>query len=123
MELTLDAAGVDTGNERRDKHLRSPAFFDAEEHPDVRFRSSRVIEHGGGRLLAEGERAARGGRARLGVVGTVRRAGRRLEIDAAASVDQRELGMTFSPLGVIRSPTALGVRACLVGQPNCSDSR
>jgi hypothetical protein len=44
---------------------------------------------------------------------TVRHADGRLELDAAATVDQRELGMTFSPLGTVRTPTALTVRARL----------
>jgi polyisoprenoid-binding protein YceI len=113
MELTIDAAGVDTGNDRRDKHLRSAAFFDAENHPEVRFRSRRVIDHGGGRLHVVGELEAAGGRAPLPVEVTVRRSGGRFELDAAASVDQRQLGMTFSPLGVIRTPTALSVHARL----------
>jgi polyisoprenoid-binding protein YceI len=33
MELTLDAASLDTGNRRRDRHLRSADFFDAQDHP------------------------------------------------------------------------------------------
>src|SRR6185312_8034794 len=28
IELTIEAASVDTGNRRRDKHLRSKTFFD-----------------------------------------------------------------------------------------------
>jgi polyisoprenoid-binding protein YceI len=113
MELTLDAAGIDTGNGRRDRHLSSADFFDAEQHPEVRFRSRRVIDQGGGRLRVEGELEAAGGRAPLPVDVTVRRSGDRLELEAAASVDQRQLGMTWSPLGVIGAPTAVDVRARL----------
>ena len=113
MELTLDAASLDTGNPRRDRHLRSAAFFNVEHHPEVRFRSSSVTDHGGGRLHVEGELEAAGGRARLEVDVTVEHAGDRLDLDAAATVDQRELGMTFSPLRVVRTPTALIVHARL----------
>jgi polyisoprenoid-binding protein YceI len=113
MALTLDAASLDTGNDRRDQHLRSADFFDAEHHPEVRFRSSSVNDHGGGRLGVEGDLEAAGERARLQVEVTVEHAGGRLDLDAAATVDQRQLGMTWSPLGVIRAPTALSVHARL----------
>jgi polyisoprenoid-binding protein YceI len=113
MELTLDAASLDTGNPRRDRHLRSTDFFDAQHHPEVRFRSNRVNDRGGGRLDVEGELEAAGERARLQVQVTVEHADGRLDLDAAATVDQRQLGMTFSPLGIIRTPTALNVHARL----------
>jgi polyisoprenoid-binding protein YceI len=113
MELTLDAASLDTGNRRRDRHLSSAAFFDVERHPEVRFRASTVTDHGDGRLHVEGELEAAGGRARLQVEVAVEHADGRLDLDAAATVDQRELGMTFSPLGMIRTPTALNVQARL----------
>ena len=61
----------------------------------------------------EGELEAAGERARLQVEVTVEHADGRLELDAAATVDQRELGMTFSPLGMVRTPTALSVHARL----------
>lgn len=113
MELTLDAASLDTGNRRRDRHLRSADFFDVEHHPAVRFRSSSVNDHGGGQLHVEGELEAAGGRARLQVEVTVKHAGDRLDLEAAATVDQRLLGMTFSPLHMVRTPTAVAVHARL----------
>ena len=113
MELTLDAASLDTGNPRRDRHLSSADFFDVQHHPEVRFRSSSVNDHGGGRLHVEGELEAAGERARLQVDVTVEHAGGRLDLDAAATVDQRQLGMTFSPLRMVRTPTALNVHARL----------
>jgi polyisoprenoid-binding protein YceI len=113
MELTLDAAGLDTGNRRRDRHLRSADFFDVENHPEVRFRSSSVNDHGGGRLHVEGELEAAGERAPLQVEVIVEQADGRLELEAAATVDQRQLGMTYSPLGMVKTPTALSVHARL----------
>jgi polyisoprenoid-binding protein YceI len=40
--VNIQAASLDTGNEMRDKHLRSPDFFDAETHPAIVFESERV---------------------------------------------------------------------------------
>ena len=42
VSVTIDAASVDTHDEKRDGHLRSPDFFDVEHHPKLSFRSSRV---------------------------------------------------------------------------------
>jgi polyisoprenoid-binding protein YceI len=113
MELRLDAAGLDTGNRRRDRHLRSADFFDVDHHPELRFRSSGVDDRGGGRLHVEGELEAAGGRTRLPVDVTFKHADGRLELNAAATVDQRKLGMTWSPLGVIGTPTTVRVHARL----------
>ncbi len=39
VNFTADAASVDTGNEQRDGHLKSPEFFDAEQFPQIAFQS------------------------------------------------------------------------------------
>lgn len=44
---------------------------------------------------------------------TVHEESEELEIEATTAVDQRDLGMTFSPLGMIRAPATLHVRARL----------
>lgn len=113
MGLTIDAASLDTGNPRRDAHLRGADFFDCERHPELRFRSTRVTEAGDGRLRVEGELEAAGRRVSLELEPTVTRAGEdRLEIHAETTVDQRRLGMTFARFG-IRTPARLAVHATL----------
>jgi len=41
-EMTVQMASVNTDNERRDNHLRSPDFFDVEKYPTMTFRSTKV---------------------------------------------------------------------------------
>ena len=58
VDLTIEAASLDTRNKMRDKHLRSVEFFDAEHHPMVRFV--------GQTAKLEGERLKVRGRAACG---------------------------------------------------------
>ena len=52
---TIDVAAVESGDPKRDEHLRSADFFDAENHPTVTFRSTKVDDHGDGEFTLEGE--------------------------------------------------------------------
>ena len=41
-QATIRVASLDTGQEQRDAHLRSPDFFDVETYPDMTFASTRI---------------------------------------------------------------------------------
>ncbi|OPY82025.1 MAG: hypothetical protein A4E65_00953 [Syntrophorhabdus sp. PtaU1.Bin153] len=46
VQVEIDTAGLYTGVERRDTHLRSPDFFDVEKYPRITFRSTHVAPAG-----------------------------------------------------------------------------
>jgi polyisoprenoid-binding protein YceI len=46
VTATIDAASVDTRNDKRDEDLRSEHFFDVAKHPTIAFKSKRVKQTG-----------------------------------------------------------------------------
>lgn len=42
VDVTIDVASIDTRQEMRDNHLRSPDFFDVANYPTMRFVSKRI---------------------------------------------------------------------------------
>jgi len=58
--VEIDAATVDSRDEKRDAHLRSAEFFDVENHPTLSFQSTRVEAAGDGTLTATGNLTMRG---------------------------------------------------------------
>jgi len=43
VEFTIKAASINTDNEKRDGHLRTPDFFDVEKFPEISFKSEKVV--------------------------------------------------------------------------------
>ena len=43
IESVIDVQSIDTGNAKRDRHLRSPDFFDAQNYPNIFFKSDNVV--------------------------------------------------------------------------------
>jgi polyisoprenoid-binding protein YceI len=114
IELTIDAGSVDTGNAKRDEHLRSTDFFAIDEFPQVRFTSTGVRESGDGTLRVAGDLHAAGKAVAIELDATVAQLDDgRLEIEATTTVDQRLLGMSSGLLGMIRRPATLHVKAIL----------
>jgi polyisoprenoid-binding protein YceI len=113
ITLTIDATSLHTRSGKRDKHLRSPAFFDAQNHPEVRFRSTRVSDAGENRLRVEGELEVAGERVDCSSTRRPTRPMTSWTSRVTTTVDQRLLGMTWSPLGMTRTPSSLTVHARL----------
>ncbi len=54
LDVTIQVASVDTHVQKRDDHLRSPDFFDANKFPRITFKSSKIRKKGHG-LVVSGE--------------------------------------------------------------------
>lgn len=55
VNASIETASIDTGNERRDGHLRSDDFFAAEEFPEMTFTSTGVTEVEGNKFQLSGD--------------------------------------------------------------------
>ena len=53
VEVVANAASVTTGTTDRDNHLRSPDFLDAENHPEIVFKSKRHADNDRWRLTGD----------------------------------------------------------------------
>lgn len=59
VNATIKTASIDTKNKKRDDHLRSADFFNASEHPEMTFESTRVVGKGDD-ILVYGKLTIRG---------------------------------------------------------------
>jgi len=59
VEAEIDAAGVESGDAKRDEHLRSADFFAVEQYPHVVFRSTKVENRGDGEFTLHGDLTVR----------------------------------------------------------------
>jgi polyisoprenoid-binding protein YceI len=59
VEVEIKVASIDTGEPRRDDHLRSPDFFDVEKYPAITFRSTEVEATSSGSWAVTGDLTVR----------------------------------------------------------------
>ncbi|HKN13600.1 MAG TPA: YceI family protein [Candidatus Binatus sp.] len=55
IDVTIDSSSVDTRVEKRDAHLKSPAFLDVDKFPTITFKSTKVEAAGPGKWKVTGD--------------------------------------------------------------------
>ena len=60
VEARIKVASVNTGNEKRDNHLRTGDWFEADAHPYITFKSTAVRQVGENQLIATGPLTIKG---------------------------------------------------------------
>jgi len=102
LEVSIDAASIDTGVDKRDEHLRSADFFDAENNPTLTFVSTRVEDLGDKGLRVTGDLTIRGTTrevvldAELTGRGNDPWGGERIGFEAKTSIDRKDFGLTWN---------------------------
>lgn len=104
VAVEIDAASVDTKEAKRDEHLRSADFFDAEKFPTLTFVSTNVEAVDAENLKVTGDLTIRG--VTHPVVLAVERGGEvkdpwggtRVGFSAKTSVSRKEFGLTWNAL-------------------------
>jgi polyisoprenoid-binding protein YceI len=112
FEIAVDVSGIDTGDPKRDGHLRSPDFFDAATYPTITFASDAIFPKGDGRYTASGDLTIRDVTRPVSFdiellgVGVDAQGGQHLGAGASAVIDRTDFGLTWNmpvPNGVLVS--------------------
>lgn len=102
VEVTVDAASIETSDEQRDAHLRSADFLDVENHPTVEFRSRAVEMVGDDRLRVTGDLTIRGVTRPVVLDATFDGpfsdpwGGQRIGFSARTEIDREDWGLTWN---------------------------
>ncbi|MGZ3407117.1 MAG: YceI family protein [Polyangia bacterium] len=102
LEVHIDAASIDTREEKRDAHLRSPDFFDVEKYPELVFVSTSVERDGGDDFVVHGDLTIHGVTqpVQLKVEGLGRTrdpwGGERAGFSAATTISRKDFGLHWN---------------------------
>ncbi|MEU5866477.1 MULTISPECIES: YceI family protein [unclassified Nonomuraea] len=102
VRVVLDVAGIQTGNQMRDNHLRTGDFLDAAAHPHITFESAFVVHAGGDSFEVTGDLTIRGVTRRITVpldyTGTAVDAQglTRVGFEGSVAVNRKDFGMTYN---------------------------
>lgn len=102
VEFRIKAASIDTNNERRDNHLRSDDFFDVEQHPEIVFKSTRIVPKGENAFEVHGDFTMRGVTKAIVVpvtfLGEMKDARGRTKAgwEASATLDRKDFGIVWN---------------------------
>ncbi len=114
--IEIDAASIDTKNAKRDTHLRSRDFFNADAHPQI------VAEIGPVTRLDDERAAVAGSLTINGITGPVQLTAKITEATdqavtllAETEFDRADFGMTWNQLGMVKGNAAVSVVARFTG--------
>jgi len=135
VDVSIDASSIDTGEPKRDEHLRSTDFLDVAAHPTLRFQS-RSIAREAARYRVTGDLTIRG--VTRSVVldaefqgrGKDPWGGQRAAFSARTSIDREDFGLTWNQAleagGVLvgtKIDIEIEVQAVKVAQPERAPAR
>jgi polyisoprenoid-binding protein YceI len=100
VNLAIAADSIDTANDKRDQHLKSPDFFNVRQHPQITFASSKVRQTGDGQFDVTGKLTLHGRTKQITIpvqfVGAGRMRSTKLTgVHAEFTIHRSDFGMTW----------------------------
>lgn len=101
---SVDIASITTGDDKRDAHLRSDDFFDAENHPSLTFESTGVRDISGTSCILDGRLTIRGTSKPVALetewLGEVTDpwGGARVALEATTTINRKEFGLNWNQM-------------------------
>lgn len=116
IDVTIDAASVDSRLEMRDNDLRSEKLLDVQKYPAITFKSKRVEPGGSGKLKVTGDLTIHGVTKEvvLDVDGpsppmTDPRGNSRMGASASTTINRQDFGVSGYPPAVIANDVAITI--------------
>lgn len=104
VDATIDAASVNTRQDMRDNHLKSPDFFDVANHPTIGFKSKRVESQGEGAFKVVGDLTMHGVTREVTLEGEMseiikdQQGNQRVGLSAATTINRKDFGLAYNPV-------------------------
>jgi polyisoprenoid-binding protein YceI len=102
VAFTIKTESIDTANERRDNHLRSPDFFDVASHPTINFESTSVKSLGDDTYEVTGSFTMRGVTKEIvlpvEVLGEMKdhRGNQRIGFEILITINRKDYGVSYN---------------------------
>ena len=102
LTATIDTASVNTNEEQRDAHLRSPDFFDTDTHPQLTFESTAVEPIDAERFRIKGNLTMHGVTREVELEATIQGSetdpwgNERVGLELAGQLSRGDFGMKFN---------------------------
>jgi len=99
---TIRTASIDTGEPKRDEHLRSADFFEAETYPEITFTSDEITPSGKSDFRVAGELTIRGITKPVELTGSIEGTGRdpwgndRVALQVRGTINRSDWGLTWN---------------------------
>lgn len=93
FDVTVDVSTINTGNQRRDKHLKADDYFDAATYPVMRFTSGQVVSKGGNNYKAIGTLTIKNTSKKIGFDFTAIPSAKAYTFAGRFTIDRRDFGV------------------------------
>jgi polyisoprenoid-binding protein YceI len=109
--VTVATGSIDTGNTRRDTHLRSADFFDSANYPDITFTADGVRPSGQG-VAVTGALTVLGRTRPLSFEAAASVEGDgAIRLDAEVRINRADFGLSWNPMGMVSVHSILAIHA------------